>query len=192
MALASFSNFIRLTTKRRFDPRSRDDHPGSSKNPAEIGNECPAREIGQIDFCFRREKNLSIELLHAAIGRGEPAFIAKHDLARPKKPRLVMQNPLESAAETVGETERLGPGPPKRHVAAQNVPELRQLVQLACGEDAADSRHAIIAFHGERTSAVVAIRSEFAKLVHSERSSILSKTKLREQYRCSAIDACFN
>src|SRR5207245_8651245 len=105
----------------------------SSKNPAKIGNECPAREINQVDFCFRQEKNLSIQLLHTAIGGVELAFIAKHDLTRPKKPRLVMQNPLESVAETIGESKRLGTGPHKRPVAAENRPELKQLGHIASG-----------------------------------------------------------
>ena len=64
--------------------------------------------------------------------------MSKHDLTRPKKARLVLVNLLEPVAEAVGESKRLGPWPHERHITPQNVPELRQLVQLACGEDAAD------------------------------------------------------
>ena len=64
--------------------------------------------------------------------------MSKHDLTRPKKARLVLVNLLEPVAEAVGEGKRLGPWSHERHIPPQNVPELRQLVQLAHGEDAAD------------------------------------------------------
>src|SRR4029077_11413041 len=66
MMLASLSDFVR--TKPRRDPRPRDDHPDCPKDPAEIGNKGPAREIGQVDLRFRREQNSPIEIYSGNIG----------------------------------------------------------------------------------------------------------------------------
>src|ERR1700682_2000536 len=135
---ASVSGFVCLTSKSGFDPRPRRDGPDSSKNPAKIGNKCSAREIGEIDFRFDWEQNLSIELHRRDTGGGELAFVSKHDLTRPKKAGLVLVNLLEPVVEAVGESKRLRPWPHERHITTQNVPELRQLVQLASGKGVAD------------------------------------------------------
>jgi hypothetical protein len=65
---------------------------------------------------------------------------------------------------------------------------LWQLIQFADGKDAADPCQAVVAFQGERTSPIVAIPLEFAKLVHAEGPAVLSKPELREQDRAAAFD----
>ena len=102
---ASFFGFVRLDHKGAIPSATPRDHPGCAKNPAEIGNKCPAREIGEVDFRFGREQNLSIELHGSDPGGVELAFMSEHDLARPKKAGLVLVNLLEPVAEAIGERQ---------------------------------------------------------------------------------------
>ena len=94
-------------------------------------------------------------------------------------------NPLWKQSVKASE---LGPRSHQGHIPPQDVPKLRQLVQLGRGEDAADRRHATVAVECEREAVEVAGRSEFAKLVDAERPSIISKAKLREQQRPAAFE----
>ena len=72
----------------------------------------------------------------------------------------------------------LGPWSHEGHIPPQDVPELRQLVQLGRSKDAADRCHTAVAFHRERTPVLVAVRPEFSKFVDAEWPSILPQAKL--------------
>jgi hypothetical protein len=97
-------------------------------------------------------------------------------------------NPLEPVAEAIGKGERLRPWPHERHVAPQDVPQLRQFIQLGYDEYPADSCQAAVALDGQWTPAIVAINPELSEFVHPERPTVLPKAKLGEQDGASSLD----
>src|SRR5690349_1579320 len=135
---------VYLGSERCFGVPAQRNRPDCPKNPAQIRNECSAREVGQIDFRFGWEHNLSIELRHRDPGGIELAFVLKHDLTRPEEAGLVLMNLLESVAKAVAESKRLGSWPHDRHVAPQYVPQLWHFVQLACGKEATDRCQTVV------------------------------------------------
>jgi hypothetical protein len=121
-----------------FAQRLRNDCAAGTKNPADIRGRGSARVIGQVNFRLGWKDDVSIEVLHTGTGRIEVAFVSEDNLTRSKQTGLVFEDFFEAVNETIGECERLGPRSNNGHVSAQNVPELRQLVQLDCSEDAAE------------------------------------------------------
>lgn len=68
---------------------------------------------------------MSIEIHSRDVSGIKLAFMPKHDLARTNKAGLVVEKLLEPIVKAVEECEQFGPRSHERHVAAQDVPELR-------------------------------------------------------------------
>src|SRR5438445_4536102 len=115
MALASSFDLVHLITQVRVGSRPRDNYPGCPKDPANVGNERPVLEIGEVYFRFGRKQDLSIVLHRRNSGGVEFAFIPEQDLTRPKQAWLVVVNLLEPVAEAIGKGKRLGPWAYERH-----------------------------------------------------------------------------
>ena len=80
----------------------------------------------------------------------DPALAEKGDLREADEARPHAEDLVVLEAVVGDEVRRLGPRADEAHVTAQDVPELRQLVELGLGEERADPRQAIVLVHRER------------------------------------------
>src|ERR1051326_4786470 len=78
--------------------------------------------------------------------------------------------------------------PDKVHVAAQDVPELRNLVNADFANDAPDARHAIVAVAGPNRSILLSVRAHRAKLHQRKRATVFTDALLLVKNRPARID----
>ena len=79
--------------------------------------------------------------------------------------------------------------PDKAHVAAEDVPELRQLVHRRRAHEPPDARHARIVFSGlNRARARFGIDDHRAELQRVEAAAALADALLREEHRAAVFD----
>jgi hypothetical protein len=89
---------------------------------------------------------------------------------------------LDLRAELLHERRTLGARTHQRHVAAQHVPQLRQLVQAGAAQDLADTGDAVIGGDIPRVVAV-GVDPHGAELQQLERMAVLADPDLAEQHR---------
>lgn len=100
------------------------------QNPSEIGEHGAIWVVGEIYAHLEREQDLPIERRRIRADRVEPAFIPERRLTRSKDSRQVLQYLPAGRHEAVGEIETLGSGADNCHFTAQNIDELRKLIEL--------------------------------------------------------------
>src|SRR3954469_12840845 len=82
----------------------------------------------------------------------------------------------------------LRPWADKVHIAAQNVPELRNLIDANLPDDAAHASHAVVAVAGPYRTILFRVHSHRAKLHHHKRPAVLADALLFIEHRSARID----
>ena len=101
------------------------------------------------------------------------------------EPGLDQQAPApvgNSRLELFDELRSLRPRADDRHVPAQHVPELRELVEVRPAEDAAEGRHPRIVHRGPaRRAGLLGVGAHRPELVHLEQAASLAGPDLTEE-----------
>src|SRR3981081_2591396 len=91
---------------------------------------------------------------------------------------MVENSPV--GTETVGKCQRLGTRPHDGHVTLEDVPQLRQFIELCSFEKTAQAGHSPVAFDRQRATGRTDCLAKFAKLINAKVPSKLPEARLRE------------
>src|SRR5204863_715630 len=95
---------------------------------------------------------------------------------------------IDFLSELRDEVGTLRPGPNKVHVPAEDVPELRNLVDANLANDATHTRHAIIAIARPNGSVLLSVNAHRAKLHHRKSASVFADALLLVKHWPVRID----
>jgi len=149
------------------------------------------RRVGQVLQVERgpqRHQLAEVELLVVQrLPERQDVLVPQADLRRPGQRRAVLEDHLAVVRVAAGEGRRLRSRPDQRHVAAQDVQQLRQLVEAAGPQELAGPGDAQVV--GRSHLRTAGARSHGAELVDDERHPALSEPHLPEQHRPGAAAA---
>ena len=120
----------------RHRPPQDDGHRGPAQD-AQIHRERRAPCVGEIDGDLLREDPVQV-VLQGVLHRQDPALVRERDLRQTGDPGTHRQDRLIAARTPRDEAGILGARPYQAHLSAEDVQELRQLVQLAARQERAD------------------------------------------------------
>src|SRR3954447_1465962 len=160
-------------------------HEDGGEGPDEEARVLPQRPVGHVQV---------VELHHLLEGDARPA----EHLPRAGEARSQVEPPLAPAVDLLLELRRHRPRAHQAHVALQDVPELRQLVDARAPEEAADARDArivleqqprrVLTERAQLLHEVVRVLDHRPELVEPELAARATHAHLREEDRAARVE----